>query len=84
VLWIVSIGTLLFFSAGTTDWPNACLCMIGMPLLLGSWLGLLVLPLILSALSVRIFIEEAALRKGLPGYGDYIARVRYRLIPGVC
>jgi protein-S-isoprenylcysteine O-methyltransferase Ste14 len=52
--------------------------MIGMPLLLGSWLGLLVLPLILGALSVRIFIEEAALRKGIPGYGDYVARVRYR------
>ena len=52
-------------------------------LLLGSWLGLVVLPLILGALSVRIFIEEAALRQGLPGYGDYAARVRYRLIPGV-
>src|SRR5262245_9605483 len=57
--------------------------MIGMPLLLGSWLGLLVLPLIVGALSLRIFIEEAALRQGLPGYGDYAARVRYRLIPGV-
>jgi protein-S-isoprenylcysteine O-methyltransferase Ste14 len=56
---------------------------IGMPLLLGSWLGLLVLPLILGALSVRIFIEEATLRKGLPGYAEYAARVRYRLIPGV-
>ena len=59
------------------------LYMIGMPLLLGSWLGLLVLPLILGALSVRIFIEEAALRKGLPGYAEYAARVRYKLIPGV-
>ena len=59
------------------------LYMIGMPLLLGSRLGLLVLPLIVGALSVRIFIEEAALRQGLPGYGDYAARVRYRLIPGV-
>jgi protein-S-isoprenylcysteine O-methyltransferase Ste14 len=33
-----------------------------MPLLLGSWLGLLVLPLILGAFSVRIFIEESALQ----------------------
>jgi len=41
------------------------------------------LPLILGALSVRIFIEEDVLRKGLPGYADYAARVRYRLIPGV-
>ena len=46
-------------------------------------IGILVLPLIFGALFVRIFIEEAALRQGLPGYGDYAARVRYRLIPGV-
>jgi protein-S-isoprenylcysteine O-methyltransferase Ste14 len=64
-------------------YAGATLYMMGMPLLLGSWLGLLVLPLILGALVLRIFIEEAALRDGLPGYGDYAARVRYRLIPGV-
>jgi protein-S-isoprenylcysteine O-methyltransferase Ste14 len=64
-------------------YAGATLYMIGMPLLLGSWLGLLVLPLILGALLLRIFIEEATLRDGLPGYGDYAARVRYRLIPGV-
>jgi protein-S-isoprenylcysteine O-methyltransferase Ste14 len=64
-------------------YAGGLLYIIGMPLLLGSWLGLLVLPLIVGALSVRIFIEEAALRQGLPGYGDYAARVRYRLIPGV-
>ncbi len=64
-------------------YAGATLYMIGMPLLLGSWLGLLVLPLIFGALPVRIFIEEAALRRGLPGYGEYAARVRYRLVPGV-
>jgi cyclohexyl-isocyanide hydratase len=46
-------------------------------------LGLLFLPLILGALSVRIFIEEATLRRGLLGYGEYTKRVRYRLVPGV-
>ena len=56
-------------------YAGGLLYMIGMPLLLGSWLGLLVLPLSL-ALSPCIFIEEAALRQGLPGYGDYAARVR--------
>jgi protein-S-isoprenylcysteine O-methyltransferase Ste14 len=64
-------------------YAGAALYMIGTPLLLGSWLGLLVLPLILGALAIRIFIEEAALREGLPGYGEYAARVRYRLLPGV-
>jgi protein-S-isoprenylcysteine O-methyltransferase Ste14 len=48
-------------------YAGATLYMIGMPLLLGSWLGLLVLPLILAALTVRIFIEEATLHKRLPG-----------------
>jgi outer membrane receptor protein involved in Fe transport len=47
-------------------YAGATLYMIGMPLLLGSWLGLLVLPLIFGTLTVRTFIEEAALRKGLP------------------
>jgi protein-S-isoprenylcysteine O-methyltransferase Ste14 len=28
-------------------------------------------------------IEERALAAGLPGYADYAARVRYRLVPGV-
>lgn len=64
-------------------YAGAILYLVGIPLLLGSWLGLLVLPLILGALIVRIFIEEAALRKDLPGYGEYAAHVRYRMIPGV-
>jgi len=64
-------------------YAGAILYLIGMPLLLGSWLGLLVSPLILGVLTVRIFIEEATLRRGLPGYDEYAARVRYRLIPGV-
>lgn len=59
------------------------LYMLGMPLLLGSWLGLIVLPLILAALILRIFIEEDALRAGLRGYDEYTRRVRYRVIPGV-
>jgi protein-S-isoprenylcysteine O-methyltransferase Ste14 len=59
------------------------LYMLGMPLLLGSWLGLIVLPLILAALILRIFIEEDALRTGLRGYDEYTRRVRYRVIPGV-
>ena len=62
-------------------YAGGILYMIGM--LLGSWLGPLVLPLILGALSVRVFIEEATLRRGLPGYGEYTRRVRYRLVPGV-
>jgi protein-S-isoprenylcysteine O-methyltransferase Ste14 len=57
--------------------------MVGIPLLLGSWFGVLVLPLIIGGLMLRIAIEETALREGLPGYTDYTGRVRYRLLPGV-
>ncbi len=64
-------------------YAGATLYLTGIPFLLGSWLGLLALPLIVGALTMRIFIEEAALRNGLPGYGEYADRVRYRLIPGV-
>jgi protein-S-isoprenylcysteine O-methyltransferase Ste14 len=64
-------------------YAGAILYMLGIPLLLGSWLGLLVLPLIIGALAGRIFIEEAALCEGLPGYAEYTARVRYRLLPGL-
>ncbi|RXG90600.1 methyltransferase family protein [Bradyrhizobium vignae] len=55
----------------------------GLPLLLGSWWGLAMMPLFIALLAVRILIEERTLREGLPGYTDYAARVHYRLIPGV-
>jgi protein-S-isoprenylcysteine O-methyltransferase Ste14 len=64
-------------------YAGAFLYMLGTPLVLGSWIGLAVLPFIAGLLIVRIFIEEAALRKGLPGYNEYTTRVRYRLVPGV-
>lgn len=53
------------------------------PLILGSWWGLAMAPLLLALLAVRIRIEERTLIAGLPGYADYAARVRYRLLPGV-
>ncbi|PJG55788.1 isoprenylcysteine carboxyl methyltransferase [Bradyrhizobium forestalis] len=55
----------------------------GVPLLLGSWWGLAMMPLFIALFAVRIPIEERTLREGLPGYTDYAARVRYRLVPGV-
>lgn len=55
----------------------------GVPLLLGSWWGLVTAPIFIALFAVRIGIEERTLREGLPGYADYAARVRYRLMPGV-
>ncbi|WP_445216466.1 methyltransferase family protein [Bradyrhizobium sp. Pa8] len=55
----------------------------GVPLLLGSRWGLVMVPVILVLFAIRIGIEERTLREGLPGYSDYMTRVRYRLLPGV-
>ncbi len=57
------------------------LLFMAMPLILGSWFALLIFlayPLIIRK---RILNEEAVLKAGLPGYADYLSRVRWRLIP---
>jgi len=56
---------------------------LGVPLLLGSWWGLLPVPLFMAALGARAVGEEGMLRQALPGYSDYARRVRYRLVPGL-
>jgi protein-S-isoprenylcysteine O-methyltransferase Ste14 len=63
-------GTILFF--------------VGTALLLGSWWGVAMSPLFVVLFAIRVRIEERALIAGLPGYADYTARVRYRLVPGIC
>jgi protein-S-isoprenylcysteine O-methyltransferase Ste14 len=39
-------------------------------------------PLFFVLFAVRTRIEEREMIAGLPGYADYAARVRYRLLPG--
>jgi protein-S-isoprenylcysteine O-methyltransferase Ste14 len=56
---------------------------VGVPLLLGSWWGVAIAPVFAVLFAIRAGIEERALVEGLPGYADYAARVRYRLVPGV-
>lgn len=57
--------------------------MVGMPLALGSYWGLLfVIPSVLL-LVFRILDEERLLTGELPGYREYARRVRYRLVPNV-
>jgi protein-S-isoprenylcysteine O-methyltransferase Ste14 len=64
-------------------YAGAFLYVLGTPLVLQSWIGFALVPVVMGLLIVRIFIEEAALRKGLPGYDEYTTRVRYRLVPGI-
>ena len=53
---------------------------VGIPLLLGSWLGLAFSALFILAIAWRAVHEERALGAELSGYEDYAARVRYRFI----
>lgn len=62
---------------------SAILYLFGMPLLLGSKWGLLISPLFIIGVSLRAVAEENKLARELPGYADYMSRVRYRLVPFV-
>jgi protein-S-isoprenylcysteine O-methyltransferase Ste14 len=55
----------------------------GVSLLLGSWWGLAMVPLLATLFAVRTINEERVLVSGLPGYSDYLIKVRFRLLPGV-
>lgn len=55
--------------------------LLGIPIALGSWWGVLAFLVIAPALIWRIFDEERFLVTGLPGYAAYKEKVRYRLIP---
>lgn len=54
---------------------------IGTPLLLGSWYGVLVGAIHVAIVARRAVLEERMLRKELTGYDVYMVRVKYRLIP---
>ena len=64
-------------------YASASLYLIGTPLALGSYWGLLVLAGMLPLLVWRLRDEERLLAAELPGYTAYQKRVRYRLVPRV-
>ena len=56
---------------------------LSIPIVLGSWWSLLLMPPCIFLLVLRIRNEEQVLHQGLSGYTDYTKRVRYRMIPFV-
>jgi protein-S-isoprenylcysteine O-methyltransferase Ste14 len=56
---------------------------VGAALLLGSRWALVPTALSAALVVVRTVLEDRTLRAELPGYADYAARVRYRLLPHV-
>ena len=57
--------------------------MLGVPLALGSYWGLVFVIVGVPVLMLRILDEESMLDQQLAGYREYTQRVRYRLVPGV-
>jgi protein-S-isoprenylcysteine O-methyltransferase Ste14 len=62
---------------------GALVMLLGTPLALGSWWGLLTTIPITLVIVWRLLDEEAFLAKSLPGYSEYRNKVRYRLLPFV-
>ena len=62
-------------------YSGAVLLLAAMPLALGSWWSVLLVVPFFPILVWRILDEEMFLRKNLPGYAEYLQRVRYRLVP---
>jgi protein-S-isoprenylcysteine O-methyltransferase Ste14 len=64
-------------------YATALVMLLGIPIALGSLWGIFVFVAFVPALLWRLFDEEKFLVKNLPGYREYQAKVRYRLIPRV-
>ncbi|HEY0799123.1 MAG TPA: isoprenylcysteine carboxylmethyltransferase family protein [Candidatus Baltobacteraceae bacterium] len=64
-------------------YAGATLLLVGIPLALGSYWGLTVLVCMMPVIIWRLLDEEAFLAEDLPGYRDYQAKVRWRLMPGL-
>ena len=64
-------------------YTGGCLFFLGTALLLGSWYGVLCVPVFVGLLAFRAVLEERLLREELEGYAAYMARVRYRFLPHV-
>jgi len=56
---------------------------VSVALALGSLAALIPAAVVIVALAIRTLAEERTLRAELPGYADYMQRVRFRWIPGV-
>jgi protein-S-isoprenylcysteine O-methyltransferase Ste14 len=64
-------------------YSGGLIMLLGMPIALGSWWGVLVVIAIMPALIWRLFEEERFLARNLPGYVAYQSKVKYRLIPRI-
>jgi protein-S-isoprenylcysteine O-methyltransferase Ste14 len=64
-------------------YASALLMFVGTPLLLGSWWGLLFVPIGVVGFGIRAVGEERMLHRELPGYDHYARQVKFRMLPGL-
>jgi protein-S-isoprenylcysteine O-methyltransferase Ste14 len=64
-------------------YAGALVMMLGVPIALGSWWGLVPVAAMVAVIVARLLDEEALLATQLPGYAEYRRRVEHRLVPGV-
>lgn len=76
----VLIDTGLYARVRHPMYSGFLLFLIGIALWLESYASLLALPFFFVFVIARIFVEEKTLQETLPGYVEYMAKVRYRLI----
>ena len=60
---------------------GALVMLLGVPLALGSWWGLLTIIPMTMVIVWRLLDEERFLARNLSGYSEYMKKVRYRLLP---
>ncbi len=64
-------------------YAGAVLFALGLPLLLGSWWGMAMAPLLILVFGIRAVKEEEMLKAELDGYADYADRIEYRFVPRI-
>ena len=62
-------------------YTGGLIMLFGIPLALGSWLGMLINLPMTAAVVWRLLDEERFLLRNLPGYAEYRGTVKYRLLP---
>jgi protein-S-isoprenylcysteine O-methyltransferase Ste14 len=62
-------------------YSGALVMLLGIPLALGSWWGLLTVIPITAVLVWRLLEEEKFLARNLTGYSEYQNKVRFHLLP---
>jgi protein-S-isoprenylcysteine O-methyltransferase Ste14 len=78
---VISIGPYAFVRHPV--YSGALVMLLGTPLALASWWGLIAFVIMVAVIVIRLLDEEKLLLANLPGYAEYVARVRYRLMPYV-